>query len=50
MKEHKNDTCCKSCQNGQPGTNAACQAKLLMERLQVSSEGERAPETKNNDI
>lgn len=46
MKEHTKDNCCKGCQNGQPGTNAACQAKLLMERLQDGLANESSLETK----
>lgn len=34
--EHKK--CCDGCKNGQPGTNEACSAKLMMEALKNNQE------------
>lgn len=34
--EHKK--CCEGCKKGQPGTNEACSAKIMMEALQKSQD------------
>lgn len=33
MKTEKKKKCCQGCKKGQPGTNKACQARLLMEKI-----------------
>ncbi|WP_303687795.1 hypothetical protein [Nonlabens dokdonensis] len=38
MKSKEKDDCCNGCQNGQPGKNPSCQAKLMIEELNRKKE------------
>jgi hypothetical protein len=33
MSTNNKKKCCEGCKKGQPGTNKACQAKLMAEKL-----------------
>lgn len=41
--------CCNGCQNGQPGGNASCQAKLMVEAIHKAKEGQ-VLDTKNKVV
>lgn len=34
MNEQPKDDCCKGCQNGQPGKNPSCQAKIMLQKIE----------------
>lgn len=49
MSNQPKKECCNGCQNGQPGGNASCQAKLMVKAIHKAKE-ERVLETKNKVV
>ncbi len=38
MSDTKKKKCCEGCKKGQPGTNQACKAKLMIEKINLKKE------------
>ena len=38
MKSETTKDCCKGCENGKPGGNPACKAKLMVEAIKKAKE------------